>query len=109
MIITLNWTASKEDWYEYLNSEDYIRAIVIALLENIALSTKSPIFGDLLARTRAKMIAEVIMIFLCSPEKEKEDALDNPSEFLNLAIDVCDKQESQTVKSQAAKCLEALC
>lgn len=109
MIITLNWAASKEDWYDYLSSEDHIRSIVVALLENISLCTKSPIYGDLLARTRAKMIAEVIMIFLCSPEKEKDDALDNPNEFLNLAIDVWDKQESETVKSQAAKCLEALC
>ncbi len=64
---------------------------------------------DILARTRGKMISEVLLIFLSTPEKEREDARENPGEFLNLALDVCDKHESETVKSQSAKCLEALC
>ena len=108
-ILTLSWAATKEGWFEYLDEDDDIRGIVIALLENVSLSSKSKFFADLLARTRAKMIGEVLLIFLGTPEKERITAMENPTEFLNLAIDVCDKQESKTVKSQAAKCLECLC
>lgn len=34
---------------------------------------------------------------------------DDPQEFVNLALDTCDKQQSGTVKTQAAKLFEALC
>ena len=34
---------------------------------------------------------------------------DNPQEFVNLALDTCDKQQSGTVKTQAAKLFEGLC
>ncbi|CAI2373188.1 unnamed protein product [Moneuplotes crassus] len=109
MILTCQWAASQENWFENLDSDENVRGITIALLENIAISSKSKFYADLLARTRGKMIAEVLIVFLSTPDKEKDDAQDNPGEFLHLAIDVCDKQESQTVKSQAAKCLEAIC
>ena len=33
----------------------------------------------------------------------------DPAEFVNLALDTCDKQESETVKTRAAKLLEAMC
>lgn len=88
MILTLSWAATKDDWFEYLNDDDNIRGLVIALLENISLCSKSKFFADILARTRGKMIGEVLFIFLSTPEKERVNALDNPTEFLNLAIDV---------------------
>lgn len=34
---------------------------------------------------------------------------DNPQEFVNLALDTCDKQQSYTVKTQSAKLFEGLC
>lgn len=34
---------------------------------------------------------------------------ENPQEFVNLALDTCDKQKSNTVKTQAAKLFEGLC
>lgn len=36
-------------------------------------------------------------------------ALDDPQEFVNLALDTCDKQKSRVVKTQAAKLFESLC
>ena len=103
MILTLQWAATQDNWFENLDADENVRGITIALLENIAISSRSKFYADLLARARGKMIAEVLMIFLSTPEKEKDDAQDNPNEFLHLAIDVCDKQESKTVKSQSAK------
>jgi len=34
---------------------------------------------------------------------------DYPQEFVNLALDTCDKQQSNVVKTQAAKLFEGLC
>ncbi len=35
--------------------------------------------------------------------------MDDPQEFINLALDCCDKQKSQTVKTQACMLLEHIC
>ena len=35
--------------------------------------------------------------------------LDNPAEFVNLSIDVCDQQKSTTMKCGAMRILENLC
>lgn len=42
-------------------------------------------------------------MLLSTSEKEQYDAVEQPKEFINLALDVCDKQESKTVKTQTAK------
>ena len=34
---------------------------------------------------------------------------DNPANFVSLALDTCDKQKSNIVKTQAAKLIEGLC
>lgn len=34
---------------------------------------------------------------------------ENPQEFVALALDTCDRQKSYTIKTQAAKLIEALC
>ena len=42
------------------------------------------------------------MPYLKISEKEKEDIEGNPKEFVNYSIDICDKQNSKTYKSEAA-------
>ena len=41
--------------------------------------------------------------------QEAELVLNDPSEFVNLALDCCDKQKSLIIKSQACKLLEHMC
>lgn len=41
--------------------------------------------------------------------QEAELVLNDPSEFVNLALDCCDKQKSFIIKSQACKLLEHMC
>ncbi len=41
-------------------------------------------------------------------QKEKDDIEENPKEFVNYSIDICQKQESKTYKTQAAKLLESI-
>ena len=40
---------------------------------------------------------------------ELEQMLRDPEQFVNLALDTCDKQKSKVVKTQGAKLLEAIC
>jgi hypothetical protein len=46
---------------------------------------------------------------LQTTNEEKEVLEDSAQEFFTLAIDTVDKQESQVIKTQGAKMLEALC
>lgn len=53
-----------------------------------------------------KLYMQVIVPYLKISEQERENIESNPKEFVNYAVDVCEKQESKTYKSQAAKLLE---
>jgi hypothetical protein len=46
---------------------------------------------------------------LRTQESEIELLQKDPDEFVQLALDTCDKQKSKIVKTQAAKLLEAMC
>ena len=46
---------------------------------------------------------------LRTQESEIELLHNDPDEFVQLALDACDKQKSKIVKTQAAKLLEAMC
>lgn len=107
MILTLSYVTEKDNYHEYLEENEEIREMVIQLLENITICTKSRIFTEYLSKLRAKIIVDVLLMFLASSESEQMKASDEPKEFMNYALDVSDKQESKTVKTQAAKWLEA--
>jgi hypothetical protein len=107
MILTLAFVTEKDDYHEYLEENDEIREMVIQLLENITITTKSRLFTEYLSKLRAKIIVDILFMFLASSESEQAKAIDEPKEFMNYALDVSDKQESKTVKTQAAKWLEA--
>jgi hypothetical protein len=49
------------------------------------------------------------MLLLRTTKSEQQQMIDDPQEFVNLALDCCDKQKSYIVKTQAAKLLEAVC
>jgi len=107
IILTLWYVTEKEDHHEFLEENDEIREMVIQLLENMSISARSRIFWDFFARSRAKVISEILLMFLTTSEKEYIQATEEPKEFMNYALDVSDKHESKTVKTQAAKWLES--
>ena len=54
------------------------------------------------------------MVAIClnlikTSEIEADLITEDASEFVNLAIDSCDKQKSETVKTHACKLLESMC
>ena len=105
--MTLSYVTEKEDFHEYLQENEDTRGIVICLLDNMAICTQSGLFQDLFSRIKDKIINDILLMFLTTSKKEMDDAIEEPKEFMNFAWDVCDKQESWTVKTEAAKCIEA--
>ena len=55
------------------------------------------------------LILDVGLNLIKTSESERQDMYDRPAEFVALALDTCDKQQSGIVKTQAAKLFEGLC
>ena len=55
-----------------------------------------------------RLFTDIGFPFLRTLEDEKAEAIDNPNEFINLALDVCDRQRMYHVKSQAARFIETM-
>jgi chaperonin cofactor prefoldin len=60
-------------------------------------------------RYQTNLILDVCFNFIKTTENERQQMIDDPKDFVNLALDTCDKQQSMIVKTQAAKVLEAIC
>lgn len=65
-----------------------VRKMVIALLDNILICAKSRIFADFLARVRARIIVDILFMFLTTSPQEENNALNDPKEFMTLACDI---------------------
>jgi len=87
IILTLCYVTEKEDYHEFLQSNDDVRNMIIALLENMIICTKYRLFADFFARVRSRVICDVLLMFLVTSQKEIEDAVEQPKEFMNLALD----------------------
>jgi hypothetical protein len=55
-----------------------------------------------------RLFTDIGFSFLRTMKTEKEEMVDNPSEFIKLALDVWDRQKFAHIKSQAAKFIETL-
>lgn len=50
----------------------------------------------------------MVLPLLKLSEKEEEEMEQEPNEFVNYSVDICQKQKSKTYKTQAAKLLESI-
>jgi hypothetical protein len=82
---------------------------VIEALECLSQATQYESFKDTFFRFMPNLILDVGLNLIKTTETERQSMYDDPQEFVNLALDTCDKQQSYTVKTQAAKLFEALC
>lgn len=55
-----------------------------------------------------RLITDVGFTFLRTFRDEKHEMIDNPAEFVKLALDVCDRQKYVILKSQTAKFIETI-
>lgn len=66
-------------------------------------------FYDVVQSNFKPILISICLNFLKTMKSEFETIEDNPQDFVNLALDTCDKQQSETIKTNAAKLLESMC
>jgi chaperonin cofactor prefoldin len=94
---------------EQLLDEETISNFVVETLENLSLTTQYDIFKEIFFRFLPNLVLDVGLNLIKTTETERQQMYDDPQEFINLALDTCDKQQSNVVKTQAAKLFEGLC
>ena len=58
---------------------------------------------------RKKFLIDVAFNFTKTPKRELEIMIKEPKEFMELSLDVCDRQKIENIKSKAAKLIEGFC
>lgn len=66
-------------------------------------------FYQFFSDNKSKLFVDIILILLKVTTRERELLTTDPQEFVALALDTCDKQNSNIPKTEAAKVLESLC
>ncbi len=57
---------------------------------------------------KKNLLVNVCLTLMRTMEEEQKLIENDPDEFVQLALDTCDKQRSQITKTQAAKLLESI-
>ena len=99
---------STEAHMSALSNEDHTNFVI----ESLELAVKccgEPRFSPIFLQYYKLLILKTIPNCLHLTESDKEMVEDSPNEFTDLGLDICEKQESETVKTNAAKLLEMLC
>lgn len=77
----------------------HVNGIVGESMDIIAFLTNEKDFQYFFTQNSFKLFIQVIVPLLKLSEKEREDIDENPKEFVNYSIDVCQKQKSKTYKT----------
>ncbi|CAD8091600.1 unnamed protein product [Paramecium sonneborni] len=103
----LNYTSSEQT--NIILNKPFLRNIItyiLKLLANLGQQTEQyQIFQD----SKVSLITDVIYPYLITTSNEYIQMQDDPEEFVNLALDTVDKQESDIPKTAAAQLLETFC
>lgn len=59
--------------------------------------------------SKTSLLVDVVFPFLSTGSREKAMMIEEPEEFVNLALDTIDKQSSEVPKTAAAALLEMFC
>lgn len=81
----------------------------IQLLEMVCVLAHQQEYIDIFIKQQAMVVISVCFNLMQTRHSEIELIMENPTEFVNLALDCCDKQQSQIIKTQACKLLECMC
>jgi hypothetical protein len=87
----------------------FISEIINHLLRFITYCGCQTEFYQILSESKTSLLVDVIYPFISTSPKEYQQMLDEPEEFVNLALDTVDKQQSDIPKTTAGTLLEMLC
>ena len=88
---------------------DYISEMFIELILLLQKSCTDNRFIQFYVDNYPVIIVNICLPLLKCSQSEMETFEESPEEFVSLSADVCERQESETVKSTAAGLLETIC
>ena len=83
--------------------------LVVEMLKLLSTVSDLSQFYSIFAQNKQKIIVDIILVLLCSSSDEKEKMVSDPHNFVTMAIDTCENQESELPKTEASKLLENIC
>lgn len=108
--VTLNKMCTTEHpLLSSLLEKPHIEELTVALLSVTTTTVQLNFFYPIFAQVKDKLLVNVVLPLMASNVKEKCMMVADPDGFVNLALDLCDKQESGTSKTEAAKLLHTIC
>lgn len=109
-LVSMAVTCVKEyDKLEERLANSEICSVMSGLLRLLSNLVEDNNFYVMFGPNKQSIIVDIVLVMLRSSKKEIKSMKTDPENFVNLAIDACEKQESETCKTEAAKLLEALC
>ena len=89
--------------------DDVTSEFIVQLLEILIMLSGEQSYFDIFVENQSHIIVGICLNLMQTTNSEAELIMNDSSEFVNLALDCCDKQTSKIVKTQACKLLEHMC
>ena len=89
-----------------MTQEESTANFLIEVIEILTIFVNEKEFYDLFQNYYKHLLIIVCLNMLRTYSEELEQMTKDPENFVNLALDTCDKQNSRIVKTQGAKLLE---
>mgnify|MGYP007072435256 CR=1 FL=1 len=81
----------RSDLEQLLEEEDTISTFVVEALENLSLATLYDSFKEVFFRFLPNLVLDVGLNLIKTTEAERAQMVEEPVEFVGLALDTCDK------------------
>eukprot|EP00826_Nyctotherus_ovalis_P065241 TRINITY_DN9585_c0_g2_i2.p1 TRINITY_DN9585_c0_g2~~TRINITY_DN9585_c0_g2_i2.p1 ORF type:complete len:992 (+),score=287.84 TRINITY_DN9585_c0_g2_i2:271-3246(+) len=92
-----------------LLEKPHVEEFTVGLLSVATTMVQLNVFYSVFAQIKEKLLVDIVLVLMASNVKEKCMMVADPGGFVSLALDICDKQESGTPKTEAAKLLHTIC
>lgn len=107
-ISTLISTIKKEN-YEVISEEPVASELLVECVELLCIVVGEKEVYDIFAHNYPKLLVDVAFVMMRTTASELLQMTKDAEQFINLALDTCDKQKSEVIKTQGAKLLESIC
>lgn len=101
-------TSCRED-YDTLVEEEVCADLLIESIEVLTVLIGEKESYDIFSQNYRQLLVIVALFMMKTTKAEMEQMKKDADQFINLALDTCDKQKSRVIKTQGAKLLEAIC
>jgi hypothetical protein len=101
--------ASSPDFEDITEDNETIAELMTNLLSLLTVVSQDETFFEIYQQRHVELIVTLCLNCMRTSKSEFATMFNDSEEFVNLALDTCDKQESECIKTKAASLLEAMC